>query len=105
MSEEIKIEEEKKCNCFCQSKGFRKFLTIALGTFVGVYTALCLFTAIHKPPMPVFMPAPCPCQQMMHRPNFEHHHFNRGYRDDFHKKMMPDKQLNHRLQQAQEVDD
>ena len=37
MSDEIKIEEEKKCNCFCHSKGFRKFLVVAAGTFVGVY--------------------------------------------------------------------
>ena len=67
MSDEIKIEEEKNCNCFCHSKGFRKFLVVAAGTFVGVYLALSLFAAIHKPPMPVPMPmpAPCPCQQMI----------------------------------------
>ena len=72
LSDEIKIEEEKKCNCFCHSKGFRKFLVVAAGTFVGVYLALSLFAAIHKPPMPVPMPmpAPCPCQQMMFRPDF-----------------------------------
>lgn len=26
-------------------------LTTALGTFIGVYCALCLFTALHRPPM------------------------------------------------------
>lgn len=56
MTEENKgVNEEVKNTCFCQSKGFRKFLTIALGTFVGVFCALSLFAALHKPPMP-----PCP---------------------------------------------
>ena len=57
MSEEKIVEVEKKeCNCFCRSEGFRNFVVTALGTFVGVYMALALFSAIHKPPMP------CPCQ-------------------------------------------
>lgn len=86
MTEEIKIEE-KQCNCICQSKGFRKFLVVAAGTFVGVYLALSLFAAIHKPPMPAPIPASCPCQQMMPRGDFGHHHFDRGPRGDFHKKM------------------
>ena len=71
MSNEVKEPEEKECKCFCKSEGFRKFLTIALGTFVGVYCALSLFSALHKPPM--FSPHQgfrnCPCK-MMH-----HHHF------------------------------
>ena len=75
MSDEIK--QEKECKCFCHSKGFKKFLTVAIGTFVGVYCALCLFTALHKPPM--IIPAPfgyqsmqgCPCQ-MHHK-----HHYDR----------------------------
>ena len=49
--------ENEKCNCFCHSKGFRKFLIVALGTFVGVYCALSLFTALHRPSM-----MPCPLQ-------------------------------------------
>ena len=75
-------ENEKK-ECLCQSKGFRKFLIIASGSFVGVYLALSLFFAIHKPP--VFIPFPpqaqvqCPCAMMHHmrkfdrpnKPNFE----------------------------------
>jgi len=74
MSNEEKIViESKDEKCFCKSKGFRKFLTIALGTFVGVYCALSLFTALHKPPMmPMrymgFRPAPCPC--MYHHSKF-----------------------------------
>ena len=76
MSDEIKTEE-KECKCFCRSEGFRKFLIIALGTFVGVYCALSLFAALHRPPMMPPMHGPygfggmrgCP-QQMMHHHNF-----------------------------------
>ena len=88
MTEEIKTTEEK--TCFCQSKGFRKFLTIALGTFVGVYCALSLFAALHRPPMmpPMgpygFHRGGCPMQMMHHK-----HHFDkigRPDRGDFQKK-------------------
>ena len=81
MSDEVKVthEIENEHKCICQSKGFRKFLTIALGTFVGVYFALCLFTALHKPPMMIphafgpqgGMMGGCPCK-MVH-----HHHFDK----------------------------
>ena len=86
MTDENKIIEEKH-ECLCQKKWFRKFLVIASGTFVGVFLALSLFTALNKPPMPMPCPcgAPCPCQQMM-RPDFGPQHFDRGYRKDFHKK-------------------
>ena len=47
MTEEIKSEE---CKCFCRSEGVKKFVVVALGTFVGVYAALSLFAAVHKPP-------------------------------------------------------
>lgn len=67
MSEENNVNETK-CNCFCHSKGFRKFLVVATGTFVGVYSALSLFAAIHRPPMPV----PCPCGCPMMRPPMAH---------------------------------
>lgn len=56
MSEEnvnVTVSQDNQCQCFCKSKGFRKFLTIALGSFVGVYCALSLFCALHKPPMPM----------------------------------------------------
>ena len=49
MTEEIKTEE-KECKCFCRSEGVKKFVIVALGTFVGVYAALSLFVAAHKPP-------------------------------------------------------
>ena len=54
MSEENK--EIQKEECFCKNKYFRNFLTISLGTFVGGFCALNLFTALNKPPM--FPPAP-----------------------------------------------
>ena len=90
MTEEIKINEEQEkneCKCFCHSKGFRKFLITALGTFVGVYAALSLFAALHKPPMM----RPCPmgygfgnrppvmAPMMHHRHHFDKHQkFDRG---------------------------
>ncbi len=95
MSDEVKITTETRDEhkCFCQSKGFRKFLVIALGTFVGVYSALCLFAALHKPMMPpqgfgygFGAPMPpamqCPCK------HHHSHHFNKaikGDRGDFHR--------------------
>ena len=95
MTEEFTHEEKRK-ECFCQSKGFRKFLTIALGTFVGVYAALCLFTALHRPPM---MP-PCPYMYGRMVPpmaapcHFKHHpHFDKmkGDKGDFHKAIKENK--------------
>ena len=83
MSDEIKVnhEENRECKCLCHSKAFKKFLVVALGSFVGVFCALSLFAALHKPPMMVphhfygphaGMMRGCPCR-MMH-----HHHFDKG---------------------------
>ena len=77
---------DEKRVCFCQSKWFRKFLTSALGTFVGVFCALSLFAALHKPPMPA-----CPfAKGPMMRPPMHcyHHHFHgqKDFRRDFHHK-------------------
>ena len=96
MSDEEKIVEKKddECKCFCKSEGFRNFLTIALGTFVGVYAALSLFTAIHKPPImppcghrfmyggPAPIAAPCPFRQSEHK---SFHKPHREHRPDFDK--------------------
>lgn len=62
---EIKEEETKR---FYLTKGFKKFLTVALGSFVGVFCALSLFALLHKPPMHPF--APCHCNDM--RPAYHH---------------------------------
>ena len=79
----VEVKEEK-CNCFCHSKGFRKFLVIALGSFVGVFCALSLFAALHKPPMMV-PPCPCGCQQMVrpfYGPQFDRGDFRRRCGED-----------------------
>ena len=86
MTEEVKVTNEENKNenkCFCQNKAFRKFLVIALGTFVGVYGALTLFAATHRPPMMPpcagfrgFNPPPvvmmqCPCRHKHHFGKFQ----------------------------------
>lgn len=86
MTEEIKNVETE--TCICKNKNFRKFLVIAAGTFVGVFCALSLFAALHKPPM--MPPAmygmgfarPCHCQQHLDR----RYDFERRPSGDFHKK-------------------
>ncbi|MBE7703468.1 MAG: hypothetical protein E7Z89_05390 [Cyanobacteria bacterium SIG28] len=87
MSDENRIETRKEtCECFCRSEWFKKFVTKTLAVFVGVFSALSLFAALNKPPVP-----PCPCAYKMMRPPMAyHHHFNKfdkGPRGDFHKKM------------------
>ena len=109
MTEENKIEEEHKC--FCRSKSFKKFLITTCGTFVGVFLALCLFAATHKPPMPAPIPmAPCPCagyHQMIrpYGPPPHHHHFDKGHRGDFHKKMMKQRMEHQGPGPVQRIDD
>ena len=83
MSEENKIINENKC--FCQSPFFKKFSAIALGTFVGGFCALSLFTTLNKPPMMPMNP------MMMNKPPM--HHFMPGHKKHdcncpCHKKMM-----------------
>lgn len=95
MSEEIRVEEHHHHECICQSKSFRKFLVVAGGTFVGVFLALSLFAALHKPPVMVPMGGcPCGCHSGMARPYMVPHHMDKDYRDhrgDFHNKMMKHK--------------
>ena len=91
MTEEIKNENLKDDNsvCICQSKGFRKFLIIAGGTFVGAFCAMSLFAALHKPPM---MGCPCHFKMMPPPPMMQQFdRMDRGPRGDFHKKHLPDK--------------
>ena len=106
MSDEIKItnnnghdenNHEHDEKCFCKSKGFKKFLTIALGTFVGVYCALCLFSALHKPPMimgpqggfggaPIARPCPC---KTMHHYHIKHNNLEPREMQDAHGRTAP----------------
>lgn len=76
MTDENRIEE--KHTCLCHSKGFRKFMTVAGGTFVGAFLAMSLFAALHKPPVVIPCPcnsfaprmmAPCPCHHQFARPD------------------------------------
>ena len=83
MTEEIKTEE-KECKCFCKSEGVKKFVVVALGTFVGVYCALSLFAATHKPP--------CHMMKGPHmRPAIEHRFHVNGHRGDFQAPARPDR--------------
>lgn len=103
MTDEIRVEEHH--TCMCQSKGFRKFLTVAGGTFVGAFLALSLFAALHKPPVIVPVGGGCPCGcHGIARPYMGPHHFDRGFRGDFHKKMMKHKMDNNREVKV-EIDD
>ena len=36
-------ENEKNNECFCKSEFFKKFSTVALGTFVGAFCAMLVF--------------------------------------------------------------
>lgn len=49
--EEIKEEKNEVKKSSCLSEEFKKFIIVATGSFVGVFFALCLFTALHRPPM------------------------------------------------------
>lgn len=78
MTEEMnEKKEEKKCSCICCSQGFKDFLKITLGSFVGVFLALSLFAALHKPPV-----MHCPFGKMMPPPPISNcHNYNRGFND------------------------
>ena len=110
MTEEMEKTTLKE-ECFCKSKGFRKFLVVAGGSFVGVFCALSLFAALHKPPMPP-MPPMGPMAGFNHPYVMGHHmkHFKKHNCDcPCHKKMMkymkkgPDKLKD--LPKQPEIDD
>ena len=63
MSEEIKEEQSKKCEC--QGKCIKVFLLGILASFIGCLLALCIFSAATKPkfPPPMMMKRPMPMQQ------------------------------------------
>lgn len=75
MTEEIKnLEEVKEENkCFCKSTEFKNFIIIALGSFVGVFLALCLFVTLNRPPIHHAPIGPVP---MHHFERPMHHHFH-----------------------------
>ena len=101
MTEEInqEIREEKQCKCLCCSEGFRDFLKIALGSFVGVFFALTLFAALHKPPMP-----PCHFGGMMRPPIYHGQHFKRPPHGDFSKFRMEHRDFNKQIPVRVEIE-
>ena len=108
---ETKEETKEETKCICQSKFFRKFLVIALGTFVGVYSALCLFTALHRPMFPPqgfgpqfgMMPG-CPIKYQMinHRGYHRFDKAQKDFRGDSHR---PDKEHKQPAPFQEEKDD
>lgn len=58
MTEEVKNVEVQQ-ECFCK-KRFKDVFVVAIGSFVGVFCALSLFSALHRPhfhQVPMFYPA------------------------------------------------
>lgn len=89
MTEEQNFEvKEEKCNCLCKSEYFRKFLIVTFGSFFGVFFALTLFAALHRPPVP-----PMPMHGYDMRPPMHRHCdcdcHRRGPHGEFHKKFVP----------------
>ncbi len=101
--EEIKVENK----CFCKSDEFKKFIVVATGSFVGVFFALCLFSALHRPPIPHMMPLRLvPVHQQIN--NFDrtpipphlqgkprHHEFDKPHRPHKHFAPKDDRRIEH----------
>ena len=76
-------EEQHNCECVCMSKGFRKFLIVTCGSFIGVFFALCLFGSIYKlpmPPMPIYPGYHHECHCMDHHGDFHHKKHFKGHK-------------------------
>lgn len=104
MSNEEKITQNQECDCICKNKYFKLGLTVAISSFIGLYCAMSLFFAIHKPPMP-----PCPCAHNgFHRPAFEYQmkfDKDRGCKKDFKKFDKPKKDFKKEIEAQKEIDD
>ena len=64
MTEELKNAEVQH-ECFCQKRA-KDVLVVAFGSFIGVFCALSLFAALHRPPCPMMM------NPYMHHPMMFH---------------------------------
>lgn len=89
MSEENKTVEKQ---CFCQSEFFKRFSSVALGTFVGGFCALSLFVTLNRPPMMMPM-GPMggfyhPHHHMMMHGDFGHRHHKFNHDCKCKKEMM-----------------
>ena len=106
--EEIKVENK----CFCKSDEFKKFIVVATGSFVGVFFALCLFSALHRPPIPHMMPLRfAPVHQQIN--NFDrtpipphlqgkprHHEFDKPHRPHKHFAPEDDIRIEHNVPES-----
>ncbi|MBQ7449955.1 hypothetical protein IJS77_00945 [bacterium] len=85
MSEEIKEEQTKKCEC--KGKCVKIFLMSVLASFLGCLIALCIFSAATKPKFPPqpMMHGPMYIQNIGHGFNPHQKHFKdfKGQRPDF----------------------
>ena len=82
--EKEKCETKDHCKCFVHCECFQKFLIVTFGSFIGVFFALTLFAASHKPPMP------CPFKQMQPPPmEFKHQQMPPKHHGHFHHNVPP----------------
>ena len=86
MSEEKQLNGDGGCKCNC----FKKLVAIIVGSFIGAYLALMLFTAINKPcpcagkmPPQMFPPPMEAPQNMDNHPGHKPPHMKGGPRPDF----------------------
>ena len=86
-NEEIKNENEKSREkyFYLDKKEVCRFLCTVGASFIGALLALCVFTALHKPPMPpmghrLMPPRPCPMKLM-----------DKGFKPD--RMLLPPKEL------------
>ena len=73
----------EECKCFCRSDWFKKFTAVTLGSFIGVYCALCVFAALHKPPMMY--------PHHFNKPPMGYHHMHKA--PHFNGPMMPERPM------------
>lgn len=91
MTDEVVVNEEKKCDCICckivKSECFRKFLAMLLASFLGCSLAILLFAPRPpKMPFPGFM-RKCPMMERQFPPAPYMHH--NGFKGEFKRHHRP----------------
>ncbi len=99
MSNEVEQKQAEKKECLCQNEFVRKVVAVALGTFFGVFFALSLFCALHRPPMMMYNPMMMPS----HHCHCMHRHHSFGY-DKFIQKKFPPKEFHIQKEQVEHQD-
>ena len=98
MSNEVEQKQIPQKECLCQNEFFRKIVAIAIGSFFGVFFALSLFCALHRPPM--MFPNPMMMSNYpMHYGAHRHHHFDH---DKFMQKKFPPKEFHLQKEQFEQ---